>query len=450
MSKTVKWIVGTLLIALLICGGVRFGVGRYRENEYRRALDEAGALYTAGDYAAARDAFEALGLADRAADCEAQLALSEKRARLQEAEALLEAGAYLDAKEAFLALGEFENAAERAKECDFRRAARMLEAGRYSEGIALLEELGDFPGAVGKIEEAREAQYRKALEAAYACRMDEAVALLNELGDWRDAVSLRDRCLARITAVAAGGGEQIFDSGYYGRDNRTGKVYTCRLGLIYVPDDTGPETECLIFWPGGYDEALANNYLTEYVNFTSLPNAIMLLCYANGYSDPDEKIEECYQMLEHAAIEHNIFLHDLVLAGASMGAYTACQGAAEIYREHGLAARAVLTFDAGNHWEEPSRTMTPEQCDAAAEAGTSYLLMEFGGIGMNKRPIELMVAHGVAVTIVETREGGHYSIITDAMRAGMIDWALGQGPRPDNGNYRYIPLDRSSTYPYGG
>ena len=75
--------------------------------------------------------------------------------------------------------------------------------------------------------------------------------------------------------------------------------------------------------------------------------------------------------------------------------------------------------------------------------------LELGGIGMNKRAIELMVAHGDDVTIVEVAEGGHYSIITEAMREGMIDWALGQGERPDTWNYRYIPLDRNSTYPRG-
>ena len=31
----------------------------------------------------------------------------------------------------------------------------------------------------------------------------------------------------------------------------------------------------------------------------------------------------------------------------------------------------------------------------------------------------------------------------------MIDWALGRGERPVNSNYKYYPLDRSSTYPYG-
>ena len=222
-----------------------------------------------------------------------------------------------------------------------------------------------------------------------------------------------------------------------------------RLGLIYVPKDAGPETKCLIFYPGGYDEALANNYLTEYVYAPDPPNAIMLLCYANGYGHVADKVEDSYRALEQAAIENNVFLHDLVLCGASMGAYTACQGAAILWENHGLAAKTVMTFDAGMHWEVESHVMSPEQCDSTAKAGTRFYLFEFGGVGMNKRAIELMVAHGNDVTIVECAGGGHYGIITDAIEYGMIDWALGRGERPVNSNYKYYPLDRSSTYPYG-
>ncbi|MDO4989000.1 MAG: hypothetical protein Q4E45_00695 [Eubacteriales bacterium] len=449
MSKSVKRGLLALLLALLTIACFRISMTRRREQTYREAVNAARELAAVGDYAAAKAAYEALGLTDEAADCEAQLELLEKQERLREAEKLLDAGEYLDARDAFLKLGDFEDAAQRAVECELRRAREMLAGGRYREGIALLEELGDYPGAAEAIVEAREAQYEKALAATYACRMDEAIALWNELGDYRDGKLLRDRCLARVAAMAAGTDEPIRASEYSGKDVGGGMLYWVRLGLVYVPKDAGPQTRCMIFWPGGYDEALANSYLSEYAHSPELPNAIMLLCYANGYSDPAEKIEECYRTLEQAGIENNVFLHDLVLCGASMGAYTACQGAAELYRNHGLAARRVLTFDAGNHWEEPSRIMTPEQCDAAAEAGTSFLLLEFGGIGMNKRAIELMVAHGDDVTIVEVAEGGHYSIITDAMRAGMIDWALGKGERPDNGNYKYIPLDRNSTYPRG-
>ncbi len=449
MSRIVKWTLCVLLLILLTAAGVFVVTKRVRMQERQEAITEAQALADAGDYAAAQAAYETLGMAEEAARCEEQLELEEKRERLHQAETLLADGAYLDARDAFLSLGDFEDAAQRARESDFRRAGAMLAEGRYREGISLLEELEDWPGAADAIAEAREAQYEKALEATYACRMDEAIALWDELGDYRDGPRLRDRCLARVAAMAAGTDEPIRASEYSGKDLGGGTLYWVRLGLVYVPKDAGPETRCMIFWPGGYDEALSNNYLSEYANSPDLPNAIMLLCYANGYSDPELKIEDCYRTLEQAGIENNVFLHDLVLCGASMGAYTACQGAAEIYRDHGLAARYVLTFDAGNHWEEPSRIMTPEQCDAAAEAGTSFMLLEFGGIGMNKRAIELMVAHGNDVTIVEVAEGGHYSIITDAMRAGMIDWALGKGARPDNGNYRYIPLDRNSTYPRG-
>jgi hypothetical protein len=114
-----------------------------------------------------------------------------------------------------------------------------------------------------------------------------------------------------------------------------------------------------------------------------------------------------------------------------------------------MRAKTVLTFDAGMHWEVESHTLTPAQCDSTAQAGTQFLLLEGGGVGMNKRAIELMVAHGNDVTVVECASGGHYGMIYDAMEYGMIDWALGKGERPENGNYTYHPLNRQSTYPYG-
>ena len=57
-----------------------------------------------------------------------------------------------------------------------------------------------------------------------------------------------------------------------------------------------------------------------------------------------------------------------------------------------------------------------------------------------------MAAHGVDVTIVECAAAGHYGIIYDAIEYGLIDWALGLGERPENSNYTYHRLDRSSIY----
>ncbi len=427
--------IAAAVLALLIAAGLFFGVRLHRERQEREALAAAEELFSAGDYEAAKEAFLLLGEDGRARDCDEAIL----RLRREAAEALLESGAYLDAKEAFLALGDTESAAA----CDLRRAADYAGQGRLAEAIALFDSLG----AAEQAEACRAALYDEALEATYACRMDEAVRLWTELGDYRDGPALRERCLSRILAMAEGTDEPVRYSEYAGTDLGAGILYYHRLGLVYVPKDAGPETVCMIFYPGGYDEALANSYLTEYVHAADPPNAIMLLCYANGYYDMAAKVEDSFRVLEQAALENNVFVHDLVLCGASNGAYTACQGAAQLYESLGLKTKTVMTFDAGMHWEVEDHVLSPGQCDSAAAAGTKFMLLEGGGVGMNKRAIELMVAHGVDVTVVECATAGHYGIIYDAIRYGMIDWALGKGPLPDDPNYSYHPLDRQSTYP---
>ena len=436
-----------LVLALLVLTALAL-VG-LRLFHRRAAAQRAETLYSSGDFEGARALFLTLGEQARAEDCEEQLRRRALRESYQAAEKLLNGGDFLGAKEAFLALGDFDDAPERSVECDYRRAESYAAADRQAEAISLLETLGDYPGARELITRCRDALYDRALEATYACRMDEAIELWNELGDYRDSESLKKRCMARIVAMTEGTDEPVRYSEYAGYDLGKGTLYYHRLGLIYVPKDAGPDTTCMIFYPGGYDEALANNYLTEYVYAPDPPNAIMLLCYANGYGHVADKVEDSWRALEQAALENNVFLHDLVLCGASMGAYTACQGAAILYENHGLKTKTVMTFDAGMHWEVESHVMSPEQCDSTARAGTQFLLFEFGGVGMNKRAIELMVAHGNNVTIVECAGGSHYGIITDAMEYGMIDWALGRGERPVNSNYAYYPLNRQSTYPYG-
>ena len=445
MAKILKRILVFLLVLLIAAGGA-FGLVRYRaEKRHREALDAAEALYAGGDYEAAEAAFSDLGLPDRAEDCAAQLL----RLRYEAAEALLDSGKFPDAKAAFLALGDYADASRRAWDCDLRLAGSYADEGRYSEALALLETLGDAPESAALAETCRAGLYDKALAVTYACRMEEAAALWEELGGYRDSKALRERCLRRIAAAEAGTDEPVRYSEYAGTDLGAGMLYYHRLGLIYVPKDAGPETTCMIFYPGGYDEALANGYLTEYLYTPEPPNAIMLLCYANGYYDMAAKVEDSCRALEQAALENNVFLHDLVLCGASNGAYTACRGAAQLFEDYGLPVKIVMTFDAGMHWELEDHTLSPEQCDSTAKAGTKFMLLEGGGVGMNKRAIELMVAHGNDVTVVECAAAGHYGIIYDAMHYGMIDWALGRGPLPENANYSYYPLDRQSTYPYG-
>lgn len=445
MSKTAIRIVIASLTLLVIAAVIVGGFRAHQEREYQQAVDAAEALYTAGDYAAAKEAFLQLELSERAADCDV---MTQKRA-LAEAEALLQAGEYGEAREAFLKLGDFENAPERVLACDLAKAEYFAESGRYTEAFALLEELGDYQGAPELLERAREDLYAKALDAAYACRVDEALELLGELGDYRDSENLKERCRERIDRVAAGIPEPIKYSEYAGSDLGTGRLYWHQTGQIFIPNDAGPETRCMIFFPGGYDESLPNAYMTEMIHRQEQPNAIMLFAYSNGLYTMEDKIETCYSALEQAAIESNVFLHDLVLCGASNGAYTASRAAALIRENHGLPAACVMTFDAGNHWSMLEYFLSPEECDVTAKAGTRFMLLEEAGIGMNVRAIELLVAHGNDVTVARCVEDGHEQIIYDAIRYGMIDWALGKGELPENSNYSYHPLDPTSTYPAG-
>ena len=130
-----------------------------------------------------------------------------------------------------------------------------------------------------------------------------------------------------------------------------------------------------------------------------------------------------------------------------MGAYTACHTAVWLSENWGLDAKYVLTLDAGGHWADFLPVLSTDDCDTVAKAGTEFYLFEGDGVGMNILAIQTMVAHGVNTTIAHVRDYGHYSIIYDAMKYGVFNWAMGDGERPENDNYTYIPLDRKSTYP---
>ncbi len=443
MSKTAIIILVAALSLLVVAAVIVGGVRHREELQIQQAVDAAEALYAAGDYDAAREAFLSLEMPERAADCVTQ----KRKLALAAAEKLLAEGNFLDAREAFLALGDFENAAERVPACDFARAESLVENERYTEAFALLEELGEYPGARELSGQAHEDLYAKAMEETLACRMDTAIELWNELGDYRDSENLRARCQERIVHMVEGTDEPVRYSEFAGTDLGTGTLYWHRVGQIFVPRDAGPETRCLIFFPGGFDESLPNAYMGEMIYDRDPPNAIMLFVHANGLYDIEDKAEDCYRVLEQAGIENDVFLHGLVLCGASNGAYTASRAAALIRENHGLPADAVLTFDAGNHWAMLQYFLTPEECDVTAKAGTRFMLLEEAGIGMNVRAIELLVAHGNDVTVARCAEDGHEQIIYDAIRYGMIDWALGRGELPQNSNYAYYPLDPSSTYP---
>ncbi len=425
------------IILCLVCGGII----------WRRIMiyNRADSYFAAGDFAAAKVEFEKIGETERMAECDHAYTAS----RLERAALLMEAGELEEAKAELVILGNFENAPEVLLECEYRMARRMKENGEYADALELVKRLDKHPEAAALTTEIQELIYQQALLAAYECRMDEAMAEFNRIREYKDSARLYQRCSDRIVHMLTGWSEPVNYSEYAGQDVGSGKMYWHRLGLIFVPHECDTQTTAMIFFPGGYDQSLANGYMADYLSgwYGELPNAIMLFCYSNGYGDFESKIADAHAALEQAAMENNVFLHDVALIGASNGAYTAAHAAVWLYENQGISVKNVVTLDAGQHWESFMPVLSTDECDIMVRSGTKFLLVEGDGVGMNKLAIQTMVAHGMDVTIAHVRDYGHYSIIYDAMEQGIFNWAMGGGELPVNDNYTYHKLDRNSSYP---
>lgn len=440
-KKAIIAVVILLILSFLVCGGMI-----WRERQiYNRGTE----LFAMGEYDAAKAEFEKIGETEKIAECDRQIAYLYALSRLERAEQLMDDGQLEEAKAELAILGDFENAPELLTECEYRRALKMREEGKLSEALSLSTRLDEHAGAAELAAQIREDIYQQALQLAYECRLDEAMPLFTELGDYKDSKALYRRCSNRIVNLLSEWAEPVNYADYAGMDLGSGKLYWHRIGLVYVPNDAGPETTAMIFYPGGYDQSLANGYMTDYLYgyYGQLPNSLMVFCYANGYGSFEEKAEDSYKVLEQAAMENNIFLHDVALIGASNGAYTAAHAAVWFYEQQSIPVKHVVTLDAGQHWESFMPVLSTEECDILAQTGTKFTLVEGDGVGMNKLAIQTMVGHKMDVTIARVRDYGHYSVIYDAMKYGIFNWAMGEGDRPVHDNYRYIKLDKNSTYP---
>ena len=440
VKKYKKILIAIVILWVLFC--LVYGGMLWRE---MLIFNKGSELLAQGEYAAAKAEFEKIGEAEKMAECDHAYTMS----RLERAEELMESGALEEAKAELVLLGDFENAPELLLECEYRKARKLKDEGRITEALDLAGRLDAHPEAAALLEEIQGLIYDEALQLTYECRLDEAMALYVKIPGYKDADTLHKRCSDRIVRMVSEWSEPVNYAEYAGMDLGSGTLYWHRIGLVYVPHEAGPETTAMVFFPGGYDQSLANGYMTDYLYgyYHELPNALMVFCYANGYGSFETKAEDAYNVLEQAAMENNIFLHDIALIGASNGAYTAAHMAVWLYENQGIAPAHVLTLDAGQHWESFMPVLSTEECDLMAQAGTGFTLVEGDGVGMNKLAIQTMVAHHMDVTIAHVRDYGHYSVIYDAMKYGLFNWVMGDGERPEHDNYTYIALNKDSTYP---
>jgi hypothetical protein len=174
----------------------------------------AARLQDAGDYAAAADAFAALGgYKDSAALAEqarARAEQAERAARYAQAKTLLDEGSYLEARELFLALGDYEDSETLAREALYRKAvalygfiethkvkgitARLSDRADTDSLFSLSREKALEMGSQG-LSELQDACGKDRIsfvkpedDAAELLPLEEAVAeLFIRLGDYRDS-----------------------------------------------------------------------------------------------------------------------------------------------------------------------------------------------------------------------------------------------------------------------
>ena len=136
-----------ILIPLLLIAGVaaaHYYVASSREAYYT----EAAALYEAGDYAGAAEAFDRLNEYRDAAQRAAQAREADAtQTSYLHAGRLMDNERYEDAREIYLSLGDYRDSAALAVEAEYRRGRELIETGDYEQARALFEELGAYKDA---------------------------------------------------------------------------------------------------------------------------------------------------------------------------------------------------------------------------------------------------------------------------------------------------------------
>lgn len=107
------------------------------------------------------------------------------------AEAKLQRGDYAGARQAFEALGDYKDAAKMAGEAEkgfrYLDAQSLLDQGKYSDALELYDMLGNFAQTRNKI---RETKYLWAQDLIGQGEREEAKELLSGIGPYRDAAEL--------------------------------------------------------------------------------------------------------------------------------------------------------------------------------------------------------------------------------------------------------------------
>lgn len=178
-KKTVTAIIVSLVVvALLGCGTIFFGIPYYHYRAACDALDN-------GQYDTAYQAFTALGNFMDSEDM-ANKSLYEK------AEAALENKQYDSAIQIFQSLGDYMDSEEMANSALYQKATAELKNKEYDSAIQIFTDLGDYEDSANQV---LEAKYLKAQQYREHKTFGVAYNLFIELGDYKDS---RNQVLSTI------------------------------------------------------------------------------------------------------------------------------------------------------------------------------------------------------------------------------------------------------------
>lgn len=386
------------------------------------ANSRAKQLLAAEEYLQAQEIYEKLGNRKMAEHCE--ILYTEKRYNL--ARIALQTGKHSEARPVFEELGDYKDSRNLLDACDYLYVNELIGRGKYTEARKICLALGDYPGVGQALESCNEGIYSCALQLAMDGKYADASESWRELGEYRDSATMVFRCERMLEWL---GGEQrhidagkLFPNGYY--EN----VYKTENAYIVVPENCDRSCGFLLYYPGGTNEELNTDFLNYYL-MNPVPDSIAVFLRRNGLKDMQSKNSQALEIMEQAAAECGVFVHDIVVVGSSMGSYPAMHSVRYSMQELGIRVQCVLSLDAGADWDTV-QTLRRNECIETAAVGAEFYLFESPWVGLNRPAIKLMVESGIDVTMVGCYFDEHVRITNDAMGMGVLHWALGDRTKP--------------------
>ncbi len=382
-------------------------------------------LYAKGDYETAAIYYEKAGNKERAEMC--ARALLEQR--YLNARRTLQNGNYGQARDLLLDLDGYKDSQSLLQYCDILEAADLVRAGNTERAIDIYLSLKDFPGVDLKLQELEEPLYERARDLAAAFQIEEACEIWEVLGAFRDSGMLCMRGREILRRLEDPGRMALNDPARQFRNDLCDRVYASEDAYIVMPEKAGPETGFFLYYPGGRDEELYLDYFLAYLE-NPAPDTLAVFLRHNGLPDTESMSKRALEILDEAAADCGLFMHDPVVAASSLGVYPALHGLIVLSEEFGVKVPCFLALDAGNDWKETDLLLSTAECRQLAATGTELYLFESPWVGMDRPAIRQMVNSGCVIWLVGCERDEHAQITLDALSNGMPEWMLSGRGKP--------------------